>query len=241
MTSQNSPINKQNIISACVPPTNKKGRRKKKELSSTAKFIVFSILRSRPVGKFKMLSAGIVRNILLLSGGCLLMIDRVIGVPVPEREEKDLTLVPFNLPASRFVQVPVSMFQPQFYQQQSMQDPKQFGIGQWIQQTPWLPIQVNIPDLFQNIGNGISQATNGVTQFTQNVGTGLNQFTQNVGSGFNQWMQQLGQRIPILGNIAANRLPMNRPNGQRPVFVMIPVEYPGGQQLIMEEALEAFP
>lgn len=141
----------------------------------------------------------------------------------------------------RFAQVPVPMFQPQFYHQQPMQDPKQFGIGQWIQQTPWLPIQVNVPDLFQNIGNGISQATNGVSQFTQNVGTGLNQFTQNVGSGFNQWMQQLGQRIPILGNIAANRQPMNHANGQRPVFVMIPVEYPGGQQLIMEEVLEAFP
>lgn len=50
-----------------------------------------------------MLSVGMVRNIFfLLSAGCLLMIDGVIGVPVPQREEKDLTLVPINIPATRY-------------------------------------------------------------------------------------------------------------------------------------------
>lgn len=50
---ENSPINKQSIISACVPPTKKKCGRKKKKLSSTGQFIVFSILRSQPVGNSK--------------------------------------------------------------------------------------------------------------------------------------------------------------------------------------------
>lgn len=50
-----------------------------------------------------MLSVGMVRNIFfLLSAGCLLMIDGVIGVPVPQREEKDLTLVPINIPTTRY-------------------------------------------------------------------------------------------------------------------------------------------
>lgn len=91
----------------------------------------------------------------------------------------------------------------------------------------------------QNVGNG-------VTQLTQNVGSGLNQFTQNVGNGFNQWMQQLGQRVPFLGNIVqvANRTPAAPigPSNDKPqVVVMVPVEYPGGQQLVLDEALEAFP
>ncbi|XP_050307360.1 uncharacterized protein LOC126744064 isoform X3 [Anthonomus grandis grandis] len=156
------------------------------------------------------------------------------------------------------VPLPSSFYYPQNYPLQLRRNPlyQTRGpfdfIGQWIQQTPWLPIQVNVPDMFQTIGSSISQASNniqqlsqqvgsGVSQFTQNVGNGFNQFTQNVGNGFNQWMQQLGQRVPIFGNvISTNRVTQNdNKNGQQ--APMVPVQYPEGQELILEEVLDSFP
>ncbi|XP_076270188.1 uncharacterized protein LOC143202496 isoform X2 [Rhynchophorus ferrugineus] len=129
-------------------------------------------------------------------------------------------------------------------------------IGQWIQQVPWLPVQVNVPDLFQNIGNGINQVGttvsqftqnvgNGVSTFGQNVGNGVNQFTQNIGNGWNQLSQNVGngittwvQNVPVIGNLVGGR----KPTTGSQQFVLLPVEYPGGQQLVLaNEALEAFP
>lgn len=135
------------------------------------------------------------------------------------------------------MQIPITYYNPQSPQTRG---PFEF-IGQWIQQNPFFPVQVNIPDLFQNIGNGINQATTNVQQLSQNVGSGVSQFTQNVGNGFNQWMQQIGQRVPLIGNMvtsANNRVPSY--NGQ-PIMVMVPVRYSGGQELVLEEALDAFP
>ncbi|CAG9768309.1 unnamed protein product [Ceutorhynchus assimilis] len=218
-------------------------------------------------------SAGLVRWYLACLSGTLLLIDAVIGGPVPERDERNMMVVPMGsiMPTStRFIQVPVAAVNPppqffynqynppSFKQQPQIQQPFVRGpfqfLGNWIQQTPWLPVEVNVPDVFQNIGNGINQATsnvqqftqnvgNGVSQFTQNVGSGVSQFTQNVGNGFQQWMQQLGQRVPFIGNIVTTiggtRVPAVPSSEQ--VLVMVPVNYPGGQQLVLEEALEAFP
>ncbi|XP_060517977.1 uncharacterized protein LOC132696888 isoform X2 [Cylas formicarius] len=87
-------------------------------------------------------------------------------------------------------------------------------IGNWIQQSSWFPVEINVPDTFANIGNGLSQVTqnlgngfnqftqgvtqatsnlgNGVSQLSQNVGNGVSQFSQNVGSGVNQFTQGIG-------------------------------------------------
>lgn len=177
----------------------------------------------------------------------------ILGAPTSTRGRKDFVL----LPATRVIQpsssaniVPI-YFQSVPTDQQAIpqiRGPFDF-IGQWIQQTPWLPIQINVPDIFQNIGNGINQVGTTVSQFSQNVGNGVSQFSQNVGNGLSQFSQNIGngfttwaQNVPILENfIDTKRKPVMTTNGQQ-IGVLVPIEYPGGQQLVLaNEAFEAFP
>ncbi|XP_066251279.1 uncharacterized protein [Euwallacea similis] len=210
-----------------------------------------------------MSSTQIFRSLLWLSGYLCAFGLVIKGAPVPAREEKSLVLMPVLVPATGYNGIPpppvhsADLYYQQYLAAQGHPNPQTRGpfdfVGQFFQQVPWLPIQINVPDMFQNIGNGISQATSnvqqwsqnlghGVSQLTENVGSGLNQLTQNVGSGFNQWMQQVGQRVPFLGNIVNTKKPLGGTNhGQQQIIMMVPVEYPGGQQLVMEDAIDAFP
>ncbi|VEN59517.1 unnamed protein product [Callosobruchus maculatus] len=74
-------------------------------------------------------------------------------------------------------------------------------IGNWIASSDWFPIEVNVPDIFNNIGSGVGNVAQTVGQFAQNMGAGIMTFTQNVGSGIQSFAQGIGQRVPFIGAI----------------------------------------
>lgn len=118
-------------------------------------------------------------------------------------------------------------------------------IGDWIQGSDWFPIEINVPDTFGAIGNGIGNVAQSVGSFAQGVGSfaqgvgtnlsgfaqgvgqGLQTLTQNVGNGvqgvtqfFTRPNAQNGQKTPQLGDTV--------PVGQQKIFILVPMGSPNG-------------
>lgn len=80
-------------------------------------------------------------------------------------------------------------------------------IGDWINNSDWFPIEINVPDTFGAIGNGLQGFGNNVGNFAQGIGNNIGNFAQGVGTGFNtvttnigNGLQSFAQRIPIISN-----------------------------------------
>lgn len=120
-------------------------------------------------------------------------------------------------------------------------------IGNWIQSSEWFPVEINVPDTFASVGNGIgtlaTNVGNGFNAFTQNLGSGFQTFTQNVGSNVQNFAQNLSQRFPVLAVVV-------RPNAPARYFALVPVRTVGGDDTkkpylpawqMESDVLEAFP
>lgn len=92
-------------------------------------------------------------------------------------------------------------------------------IGNWIQSSEWFPIEVNVPDTFAAVGNGVSS-------FANNIGSGFQTFTQNAGNAFQNFAQGLSQR-PIIGAIVRpiqGQQPQVPPVVAQKYFVVMPTQ-----------------
>nr|CAH7713174.1 unnamed protein product [Callosobruchus chinensis] len=138
-------------------------------------------------------------NVVMIVASALFVIDgSVLGAPVSYLEDESSARQIVFVPA-RYVYAahPPTAFYPHTYQTRG---PLQF-IGNWIASSDWFPIEVNVPDIFNNIGSGVGNVAQTVGQFAQNMGTGIMTFTQNVGSGIQSFAQGIGQRVPFIGAI----------------------------------------
>ncbi|CAG9826910.1 unnamed protein product [Diabrotica balteata] len=103
-------------------------------------------------------------------------------------------------------------------QNQQPRGPLDF-IGNLIQATGLIPIEINVPDTFSAVGNTVGGWATNVGNFAQGVGTTFQGFTQNIGSGVQNFAQGLVQRVPILGTII-------RPTGgsNQRYYILVPAQ-----------------
>nr|XP_023029244.1 uncharacterized protein LOC111517348 [Leptinotarsa decemlineata] len=116
----------------------------------------------------------------------------------------------------RIIIVPASFLQNEHILQGQNRGPLDF-IGNLIQSSGFFPIEINVPDTFGSIGNGVGTLANNVGNFAQNVGTGFQTFTQNVGNGF----QNFVQRVPILGAFVR---PVGGSVTTQKYFILVPTQ-----------------
>ncbi|XP_028142174.1 uncharacterized protein LOC114336052 isoform X2 [Diabrotica virgifera virgifera] len=151
----------------------------------------------------------------------------------------------FSMPMNneaKVILVPIS-YGPQ---NQQSRGPLDF-IGNLIQSTGLIPIEINVPDTFSSVGNTVGGWATNVGNFAQGVGTTFQGFTQNIGSGVQNFAQGLVQRVPILGTIIR---PTATGGSSQRYYILVPAQNyfepnSAGQNIktlnISPDLLEVFP
>ncbi|CAH1983921.1 unnamed protein product [Acanthoscelides obtectus] len=184
-------------------------------------------------------------NVVFAIIGVLSVLDgSVLGAPVSYAANQSSSAMQIVFIPARYIYgvIPPAPYYPHH---QQTRGPLQF-IGNWIDSSDWFPIEVNVPDVFSNIGSGVGNVAQTVGQLAQNMGAGIMTFTQNVGSGIQNFAQGIGQRVPF---IAALVRPSTTPNEGQEVapqmyMILVPERgYAGDPPLsqMESEILETFP
>ncbi|CAH0558233.1 unnamed protein product [Brassicogethes aeneus] len=137
------------------------------------------------------------------------------AAPISQRDGRDVVFVP-----ARYIPFPLD---PAY-----LKGPLSF-IGDWINGSEWFPVELNVPDSFAAIGNGIQGFGNGIGTFAQGVGSNFGNFAQNLGNNWNNFALNVGnrfhnitQKLPVLNNFYHRPIAMaqNTRFGTKYVVVM---------------------
>lgn len=104
-------------------------------------------------------------------------------------------------------------------------------LGSWIQNAPFLPIEINIPDTFASVGGAVGSAAQNVGMFAQGVGTNLNSWFQNAGQGFHTFTQNMGSHLQNVTHFFGQRPSTTPSTAEEPQ----PESGPDVQQVLVTE------